>query len=213
MYNRFFAALAFTALCTAPTAHAQDAKLFQNSWFWGVHAGATYTGTTYSSGSSGTLGAEWLLTRSVGGLYVSYDQAIFNSTGAVDDASEPNGYRAVSIHDMRTGSIGALAFPVQRGNFRPYAGLGLAISVIGKATPRADVGATQPIDPSVVQRTENTRSRSSLFFMGGGQWQVRKMALFGQISVTPSTSDFLIDGTVTQMSVGVRYNFGSSIER
>jgi hypothetical protein len=218
MYSRFFTALTFATFCTASLAHAQNDKLFQNSWFWGVHAGATYAGTTYSSGSSGTLGAEWMITRSVGGLYLSFDQANLNSKGAVDDPSEPSGYRAVSIHDLRTGSIAALAFPVQWGNFRPYGGLGFAISVIGNATPQADVvtqvgAAPAPVDQGIIQKTEDARSRSSVFFMGGGQWQLRQMAVFGQVSVTPSTSDFLINGTITQVSVGVRYNFGSSIER
>jgi hypothetical protein len=213
MYNRFLATFTFTVFCGATMANAQSAKLFQNAWFWGVHAGATNTGTRYASGASGTIGAEWMLTRSVGALYLSYDQASFHSTGAVSDPSEPSGYRAVSIHDLRTGSIAAVAFPVQWGNVRPYTGVGLAINLIASATPQPDPTQSGPIPTSVVQSTENARSRSSVFFMGGGQWQVRQLAVFGQLSVTPPSDDFLINGTITQISAGVRYNFGSSIER
>jgi len=217
-FRHWIIAGTFTAL-VAPGAHAQEAKLFQNSWFWGVHAGATRFGTTVTSGrSAGTIGGEWLITRSRGGLYLSYDQASFNSTAGVSDAEATNGVRQVSIHDMRTGSIAGVAFPVQYGAFRPYAGIGLALSVIGSATPQEDVPTTPgttptPVSSSVVQATDDARSRTTVFFMGGGQWQRQRTAAFGQVTVMPGSKQFLISKPVTQISAGVRYNFGSSIDR
>jgi hypothetical protein len=214
-FYRLAATGVFTTLCAMSTAQAQTEKLFQDSWFWGVHAGVTTFGTPATSNqSAGSFGAEWMITRSVGGLYLSFDQANFNSTGAIADGSETSGIRPVSLHDMRTGSIGAMAFPVRFGNFRPYAGAGFSLSVIGTATARPDIGETSAsIDQSVVQNVDNAKSRSAVFLMGGGQWQVNRTAVYGQIMVTPGDDNFLINGAVTQISVGVRYNFGSSIER
>jgi hypothetical protein len=218
-FRRLVVAGLFTVLCTAPVAHAQQAKLFQDSWFWGLHGGATLFGTqTVSGRSAGTLGAEWMITRSKGGLYVSYDQASFNSMSAIVDPAASNGVRPVSIHDMRTGSIAGVAFPAQFGAFRPYAGVGFAISVIGNATPEADIATTPgttpaPVSSSVLQNTEDARSRSTVFLMGGGQWQHQRVALFGQVTVIPGSNGFLIDTPITQLSAGLRYNFGSSIDR
>lgn len=198
-------------------ASAQETKLFQNSWFWGVHAGVTNLGTEYSSGSSaGTIGAEWLITRSVAGLYISYDQANFSKTAEIDDPSTSTGERPVSIHDMRTGSIAGVAFPLQLGNFRPYGGLGVAISVLGNATAQpvtASGGGTSAPDATVQQRVEDARSRSTIFAMGGGQWQTKRLAIYGQLTLMPASSDFLVNRAITQISAGVRYNFGPSIDR
>ena len=54
-----------------------------------------------------------------------------------------------------------------------------------------------------------------MFFMAGGQWQVNRAAVYGQVigDAVKGMSNFLVNGTVAQISVGVRYNFGSSIER
>lgn len=205
------------AAFTPAVAAAQETKLFQNSWFWGVHAGVTNLGTEYSSGSSvGTVGAEWLITRSVAGLYVAYDQASFSKTAEIDDPSTSTGERPVAIHDMRTGSIAGVAFPVQFGNFRPYGGVGVALSVLGSATAQsvaASGGGTSAPDATVQQKVEDARSRTTIFAMGGGQWQTKRLAIYGQLTLMPATSDFLVSKAITQISAGVRYNFGSSIDR
>lgn len=216
MSNLYRAATTFVflTLCAASAARGQEEKLFQDSWFWGIHGGVTtYSTDVESTHSAGSFGAEWMITRSVGGLYLSFDQSNINGTAAVADPSESNGLRPVAIHDMRTGSIGAMAFPVQFGKFRPYAGLGFSLSVIGDAQAEPNAGSTSAsIDQSVAQRVKDASSRSALFFMAGGQWQVRRTAIYGQFTVTPGDNNFLVNNAVTQISVGVRYNFGSSIE-
>ncbi|MDQ2890673.1 MAG: hypothetical protein M3R65_09015 [Gemmatimonadota bacterium] len=196
----------------APAAHAQQAQFFQNSWFWGVHAGATSVGTPGSSASGvGTIGADWMITRTDGGLYVSYDQASFNKLSAVADASEPSGARPVGVRDMRTISIAGVAFPWHSGRFRPYAGLGYALSLIGSASARPDSANTTP-PPELNQSIDNLRSRSSIFAMGGAQWQIRRTAIFAQASFIPSSNQFLVTKPITAIVAGIRYNFGSSID-
>ncbi|HEY8309040.1 MAG TPA: hypothetical protein VIG47_00725, partial [Gemmatimonadaceae bacterium] len=148
-------------LCVAATtAHAQQEQLFQNSWFWGLHAGTTAIGTPAKSSSQvGTVGADWMITRTDGGPYVSYDQASFTKTGAIADGSESSGMRPVALHDMRTISIGALAFPWHSGHFRPYAGLGYQLSLIGSATAQPD-SANTPAPATLNQSIDDARSRS-----------------------------------------------------
>lgn len=210
--HRLLVALSSLTLLPATAAQAQQARLFDNAWFWGIHAGATQIGTPATAAQAHTtVGAEWMITRSMGGLYVAYDQAMFNRTSAITDASAVNGVRRVSIRDMRSGSIAGVAFPWHAGSFRPYAGLGMQLSVLGSASAQTD--ANGAASPDVAQRIESARSRTTVFLMGGAQWQVRRAALFGQVTLTPSDNQFLVSSPTTMIVGGVRYNFGSSIER
>lgn len=210
--NRLIAVLPLSLIVAVPALHAQDAKLFQDSWFWGVHAGATSVGTpARSTGSVPTIGGEWFITRTSGGLYAAYDQANFTGTSSVPDGGAATGMRDVKIHDMRTVSLAAMVFPYQAHNFRPYAGLGFALSTIGSASPQSSQGDT--VSAGSKLRADDGRSRTGLLVMGGVQWQTRRTALFGQVSSSPRNNDFLINKPITTITGGVRYNFGSSIER
>jgi len=209
--HRLLVAVSSLALLPATAAQAQHSRLFDNSWFWGVHAGATAIGTPATAVQAHTtVGADWLITRSMGGLYVSYDQAMFDRTSGIADPAAVNGLRRVSIHDMRSGSIAGVAFPWHAGNFRPYAGLGMQLSVLGDAVAQTDANGAASSD--VTQRIEDARSRTTVFLMGGAQWQLNRAALFGQVTVAPSDSQFLVSRPTTMIVGGVRYNFGSSID-
>ncbi|MGI8549038.1 MAG: hypothetical protein ACR2M1_17230, partial [Gemmatimonadaceae bacterium] len=69
------------------------------------------------------------------------------------------------------------------------------------------------VSSDAATRAEDGRSRTGLLAMGGVQWQVRRTAVFGQISSTSRNGGFLINKPITMLAGGVRYNFGSSIER
>lgn len=210
--HRFAVAVSSLVLVSATAAHAQEARLFQDSWFWGVHAGATMVGTPASSvRAEPTVGAEWMITRHVGGLYAAFDQTMLDRTSAVADTGVAGGARNVSIHTMRTASIAAIAWPYHYQGFRPYAGVGAQLSVLGRASAQTNADGTVPSD--VAARVEDARSAASLFLMGGAQWQVGRAAVFGQLSAAPSKGTFLITKPITTITGGVRYNFGSSIEQ
>ncbi|MEO8946670.1 MAG: hypothetical protein ABI338_09230 [Gemmatimonadaceae bacterium] len=200
-------------LCIATTAaQAQEEQLFQNSWFWGLHAGVTSIGTPSNANTEvGTVGAEWMITRTNAGLYVAYDQASFSQTSGVIDPSSSNGVRPVAIHDLRTVSVGGVAFPWHRGRFRPYAGLGFALSLVGSGTILPD-SLNTPVPSNLAQSVDNSRSRSSVFALGGAQWQISRTAIFAQASFIPSSSTFLVTKPITAIVAGIRYNFGSSID-
>jgi hypothetical protein len=209
---RLLAAVPLLLCLAATTARAQQEQLFQNSWFWGLHAGSTTIGTP-SAGTTGagTVGAEWLITRTDGGLYVAYDQASFSRTLGVADATASNGVRPVAIHDLRTVSVGGVAFPWHAGRFRPYAGLGFALSIIGDATVQPD-SLNTPVPPSISSSVDDARSRTSVFALAGAQWQIRRTAIFAQASFLPSNDQFLVTRPITSIVAGLRYNFGSSME-
>lgn len=210
--HRLVIAVSSLALFPITAAHAQDARLFDNAWFWGVHAGASMIGTPASSvRAEPTIGAEWMITRHIGGLYVAYDQTMLDRTSAIADTGVAGGARNVGIHTMRTGSIAAIAWPYHYQGFRPYAGVGAQLSVLGSASPQPNADGTIPSDAA--SRAENGRSAAALLLMGGAQWQVGRAAIFGQLSATPSNGAFLITKPITTITGGVRYNFGSSISQ
>lgn len=209
---RLVAAVPLLLCLAATTAHAQEEHLFQNSWFWGLHAGSTLIGTPNASASAEpTFGADWMITRTDGGLYVSYDQASFSRTSGIADPSAVNGMRPVAIHDLRTVTVGGLAFPWHAGHFRPYAGLGYALSLVGNAAAQPD-SLNTPVPPSLGQNVDDARSRSSIFGLVGAQWQIRRTAIFAQASFIPSSDQFLVSKPITGITAGIRYNFGSSID-
>lgn len=201
------------SLClSATTVQAQQEHLFQNSWFWGLHAGTTSIGTQARSNTgAATFGADWMITRTDGGLYVSYDQASFTRASGIADPTAVNGVRPVSVRNLGTVSIGALAFPWHLGRFRPYAGLGFALSMVGSAVAQPDSLNTAP-PPNINQSVDDARSRASVFALGGAQWQLHRTAIFAQASFIPSSNSFLITKPIVTLVAGLRYNFGSSID-
>src|SRR5919109_3159423 len=109
--------LALMALLPAVGA-AQSARHFNDSWFWGAKFGLMNFATTSAGTSTApVIGAEWLITRTRGGLYVSAEQALFHQTSSVQD-NAGNSYE-VAIKDMRRFSVAALAFPGDFSTFHP----------------------------------------------------------------------------------------------
>lgn len=200
-------------LCLAATAaHAQQEQPFQNSWFWGLHAGSTAIGSPgNSTGQVATFGADWMITRTDGGIYAAFDQANFTRMSGIADPTSSNGIRPVSVQDLRTVSIGGVVFPWHSGPFRPYAGVGYALSLVGNASIQPD-SANTPVPAGMAQTVDDARSRSSLFALVGAQWQIRRTAIFVQGSFIPSSDQFLVTKPITSISAGIRYNFGSSID-
>lgn len=204
----------FFAIASLPAvAAAQDGRFFDDSWFWGLKAGvSTFTPTLGESETAPTFGAEWLITRSRGGLYVSLDQANINSTSAVFDPRAENSIRAVEVRNLRRIGVAALAFPKRFGRVRPYAGIGLSLNVVGEARPLAadNEGA---IDDAVYERTDDNRSQAGFLGMAGLQVQFQRLAVFGQASVVPGNSRFLLnDQPLGFFEAGVRYNFSGARE-
>ncbi len=208
----FIAGLVCTASLSA-TASAQQTRYFDDSWFWGVKSGvATFSPTLGGNETAATYGGEWLITRSRGGLYVSFDQANVSTVSAVIDANTSDGFRPVTVNKLRRIGFAALAFPKRFGRFRPYAGLGLSVDVVGSASPQLSE-KENGVDAAVSQRIEDNRSQAGVLGMAGVQMQFERLAIFGQASMVSAQSSFLLgNNALGFFEGGIRYNFGSSRE-
>jgi len=200
------------ATAVSATASAQESKYFDDSWFWGVKSGvATFSPTLGGNESAVTYGAEWLITRSRGALYVSFDQANVSSVSAVVDPNTSDGFRPVSVDKLRRIGVAVLAFPKRFGKFRPYAGIGISLDIVGSASPM--VGTNDQVDDAVFERIDDRRSQSGVLGMAGLQMQFERLAVFTQATIVPAQSNFLLSNNVLGFfEAGVRYNFGTSRE-
>jgi hypothetical protein len=194
-------------------AHAQVRRNFDNSWFWGFKSGVN-TFSTPGGGNTSTvdLGIDWLITRTKGGLYVSGNQSVFERDVDVFDQASNTGQRRVRVNDLRRITFAGLAFPKHFGGITPYGGIGYTIAVLGDARIFVDSTNTFP-NNAFIDRVESLRSRSSVLAMAGIQIQTKRAAIFAQETLLPSTPNFLFTSVMSFFEFGVRYNFGSAIDR
>ncbi|HEX6535110.1 MAG TPA: hypothetical protein VF041_10955 [Gemmatimonadaceae bacterium] len=205
--------LALVALMPAVGA-AQSSRLFKDSWFWGAKFGImSYSTAAEKNSTAAAVGAEWLITRSRGALYVGGEQAFFTGTSAVQDNGYTTSAYRVAIKDMRRFTAAALAFPVAWGGFRPYAGVGFSLNMIQHAALMDSVA--DPAQQEVVNaRINDQMDRVSFITMAGLQAQYRRVSLFGQVTLMPAKENFLLNGRSTYLlEGGMRFNFGTSIEK
>jgi len=207
----FMAGLLCAALVPA-TADAQRTRSFEDSWFWGVKAGVSTFSPTYGdSETSATYGAEWLITRTHGALYVSVDEANVDAVSAVFDPTADGSFRPVGVEKLRRIGFAALAFPKRFGRFRPYAGLGLTVNIIGDAFPLV-TSEDEVVDDAVFERIDDRSSQAAMLGMAGVQMQFGRAALFGQATLIPANSRFLLSDRLGFFELGVRYNLSGSRE-
>ena len=204
--------LALVALTPVVSA-AQSNRLFENAWFWGAKAGLM----NFSTGNNNTttaplVGAEWLITRNKAGLYLSAEQAFFNTTGYVTDNAGQQ--YSIALKDSRRYTAALLGFPINWGTLRPYAGLGFSLNLIQHAT----IDQSQITDPDqadvVANAVHEERDRVAFILMGGLQAQYHRFSVFGQATYMPARANFFFSGRSTYiLEGGIRYNVGSSIDK
>ena len=194
-------------------ANAQSSRNFEDSWFWGAKAGInTFSRPGFGNTSTANLGLDWLITRKKGGLYVSGDQSIFERDVIVADQASSSGQRTVRVNDLRRLTFAGVAFPKRFGGIIPYGGIGYMIAVAGDARIQVDSGDTQPSN-AFIDDVDQLRSRGSVLGMLGIQLQTRRAALFVQETLLPSNRGFLFPSVLSFLEFGIRYNFGTSIDR
>ena len=210
---RAVAVAAVATLVVSASAGAQEMRNFDNSWFWGFKSGInTFSAPGRGNTSTVDLGIDWLITRTKGGLYVSGNQSIFERDVEVFDATSNTGQRTVRVNDLRRISLAGVAFPKHFGGITPYAGIGYTIAVLGDARVFVDSANTFP-NNAFLDGVEARRSRGAVFGMGGVQIQTNRAAIFAQEQLLPSNSQFLFPSVLSFFEFGVRWNFGSSIDR
>jgi hypothetical protein len=210
---RVVAVALIAASVVSASAHAQERRNFDNSWFWGAKAGInTFSAPGHGNTSTANFGLDWVITRTHGGLYVSGDQSTFERDVEVMDPTSNTGTRTVRVNDLRRVTVAALAFPKHFGGITPYGGVGYMIAVLGDARVFVDDTNTFPTN-AFFDQIDQARSRGSILGMTGVQIQTRRAAIFAQETLLPSNSRFLFSSVMSFFEFGVRYNFGSSIDR
>jgi hypothetical protein len=191
--------------------HAQARRsprsVFEDSWYWGAKGGVALFESAAEKVTAPSVGAEWLITRHRVALYVSAEQSFFDTKAAVFDPTVAGSARPVDISNLRRYNIDLVGFPKQYGRYRPYVGIGYAISVIGDANPRGNFTSETSMD-SVFTRVDDQSSRSSLVGLAGLQAHFGRYAVFGQVSSSSTRNNFLINGGAytTFAEFGIRYN-------
>jgi len=194
-------------------AGAQGMRNFDNSWFWGFKTGVTsFAAAGHGNVSTVDLGIDWFITRTKGGLYVSGNQSIFEQDVEISDQASSTGQRTVRVNDLRRISVAAVAFPKHFGGITPYGGLGYMIAVLGDARVGIDSANTFPSN-AFFDKVDQLRSRGAVMGMAGVQIQTKRAVIFAQETMLPSNSQFMFSSVLSFFEFGVRYNFGSSIDR
>ena len=206
-------ATGFAAVLSQSSA-AQDARQFKDAWFWGVKGGGLlYSSVTTTGGGAPLVGAEWLITRTNGGLYLSFDQAFLTTTGGFSDRNSDSSFvRNVTLKNLRRFTLAGMVFPAQTRNLHPYAGAGLAFNQIGGAALLN--GTTNSAQDSIQAK----KVAFSPIFIAGIQARFQPMSLFVQATASPIQKSFFLSNSTSSRSVnlslelGARYNVGSSID-
>jgi hypothetical protein len=212
---RAVAVAVVATLVVSASASAQEMRNFDNSWFWGFKSGVnTFSAPGHGNTSTVDLGIDWLITRTNGGLYVSGNQSIFKRDVDVFDPASNTAQRTVQVSDLRRISFAAVAFPKHFGGITPYAGVGYTIAVLGDARVHVDTtSGNPPPNNAFLDKVDLARSRGAILGMAGVQIQTKRAAIFAQETMLPSNGQFLFPSILSFFEFGVRYNFGSSIDR
>lgn len=194
---------------------AQSGKPFKDAWFWGIKGGGLVYGDLSANGTSSykmapVVGADWMITRTHGALYVSFSQAFFTSTQMVATSAGDTVGQPVALKDMRRLDLAAVGFPGDNPYFKPYAGLGVSLKQIADAEPQQ---TPTDYESSVIQ---TYRTGFSPLVMLGTQLRLSFLSAFVQATVSPAQKNqFLYNSKSFHLGyeIGLRYNAGTSIER
>jgi hypothetical protein len=159
-----------------------------------------------------------MITRTKGGLYASFDYLYFkDQIVAINDSISPLDTldRTVFLSGMRRFTLAGMIFPLQSYWVHPYFGLGVSVNHISKAEPVGTYrNGTQ--EQLVLATVQEFRSTATPIVIVGTQLKLLLMSVFGQATVSPAHDNFfLFTGNNWRVSFegGLRYNFGSSIDR
>ncbi|MEP6999311.1 MAG: hypothetical protein ABI969_02450 [bacterium] len=208
-------ATGFAALVSQSSA-AQDARQFKDAWFWGVKTGGlTYSSATASNSPAPIVGAEWLITRSNGGLYIAFDQAFLSTTGGFIDRDPDSIFvRNVDLKNLRRFTMAGMVFPGQTRNLHPYAGAGLAFNQIA-GTSLVGSSASSARYLIALDSIQAKKTAFSPIFLAGIQARFKPASLFVQATASPVQKAFFLSGNNSfnlSLEFGARYNIGSSID-
>lgn len=210
-------------------AEAQQGRRFENSWFWGLKGGDMF----YSSPDpdyddqgelisfqpanrqAGFVGLEWLITRTRGGLYISYDHAILDQETVFLNPADSAIIR-LGMKNTRRVNIAGMFFPPVTRWAQPYVGLGFGYIQVGATELRNPEVIDQPTGEAFMAFVTENKSQFQPLAILGAQARFRPFSVFLQGSATPFRDDFILRGgrgAAITIEGGIRYNIGNSIDR
>jgi hypothetical protein len=210
------AASAAVGLSPSAAVAQQGAGQWQDAWFWGAYGGYTSFATPIARTNAPTIGIDWMITREHVALNVFAEQAYFNAVSTIPDfpTSAP---RRVDIQDMRSVGFAVMIFPREIFAVKPYFNLGYAFNFIKTGSPEGSSFATPAARDTVLGRINDARTSGKLFASVGVMKVVGRFAPFFQYTVMPTKgSDAWMvngEGFTNIWSAGLRYNFGTSVEK
>jgi hypothetical protein len=192
--------------CTVTLAAAASAQRADSyTWKLGIDVGAMAFQTVGNLETTviPSVGAQFLIMASRGGLMVGIDEGVGTNERATDN---------VVFNDLRRYQAVLMAFPVS-GKVEPYFGGGVGIMQV--VYPRVDRNVV--VDPAQQATVlADARSRSSTGFLtlvGGVQGRWKRVTVFAQYQASTSPSDDkLLHGSVQTLVGGLRIGLGSARE-
>ena len=139
--------IAASVVALPSLATAQQGRPFKDAWFWGVKAGGLSVADTGGSYSfAPMIGAEWLITRTHGGLYISAGQAFFNTSTLAASGESDATLRVIRLNNMRKLDVAIMGFPGEHDRWHPYGGAGFSLNAIADADGqrRSTTSTTSP---------------------------------------------------------------------
>jgi len=220
--------IAAVLLLNVGAAGAQASRGFKDSWFWGAKSGLLHYQVLDNSVAESPFalmaGGDWLITRTKGGLYVSFDHSFFSANVLVNDSVSPlvTSPRPVLLSGMRRFTIAGMLFPLQTYRMHPYIGFGFSLAHISSAEPQSVPYLTTNLYLNATQQNlvlstiQFFRSAATPVVILGTQLRLPLASAFGQVTATPANDNFFLfagTGWRTTLEAGLRYNVGSSIDR
>jgi hypothetical protein len=189
----------------------------RDAWYWGINGGAMMFNAGYDQEQTVTapsVGGEWFIMRQRFALRVSVQQAFFEKQASIYDPTASGAARPVDVKDWRRYAVEVYAMPSGDGMIIPYAGGGIALNVLQNATPVGSFVSQESLE-QVYTDVDEFSSRASLVAAAGFQLNFGRSALFAQASAMPTRNAFLMNRSAYTMVFegGIRYSFGSSIEK
>jgi hypothetical protein len=214
--SRLGRALAVAAFLPVAAAAQQTSAPIENSWFWGVGGGRISFPTYFHRVDAPTISADWLITRSRWALNVYAGQAYFTDSSTVSDPNS-SGLRKASMTDLRRVGFQGIVFLPNWTWFHPYAGVGYSFNFINKAAPIGTFFNSAAARDSAEKRVNDARALAKMTWTAGAMVTWHKFAPYAQYTMMPTkgSGDWLINGTgsTSFWEAGLRYNFGSAIEK
>jgi hypothetical protein len=212
-------AIVIAALALVPqVGSAQLGRRFENAWFWGAKGGLlVYSTVSVANAAAPVFGAEWVITRKNGGLYVSVDHAIMTEQAQYVNADllPDTTIADMELKDVRRYNVAAMVFPDIGRWIRPYVAVGASMTQVARATNRATYASTDE-ELSTEGLIAEYKATLSPLSIVGVQLRLPLASVFAQATAMQTPQRFFLRGSNSftySLEAGVRYNVGSSIGR